>query len=132
MEKKKPDAARLILRIDMVLLLPCLAVAFWYVREIHDYMSFGGFEALFMLLFREPYLWALGGALALALLADWLDRALLAGVSAGLQILAPIPWLLLVTYGFEGHYSWVEALMALDLLAGVVVLFSLLHWKRKQ
>ena len=132
MEKKKPDAARLILRIDMVLLLPCLAVAFWYVREIHDYMSFGGFEALFMLLFREPYLWALGGALALALLADWLDRALLAGVSAGLQILAPIPWLLLVTYGFAGIFSWGEALWALFLRAGVFVLFSLLHWKRKQ
>lgn len=113
-----------------MVLLPCLAAAVWYVREIYGYMSFGGFAALFMLLFWVPYLWALGGALVLALMAGRNGRALLAGISAGIQILAPVPWFLLLAYGFDGALSWPEALMALDVLAGAAVLIFLPSWRR--
>ena len=131
MEQKKLGPARLVLRADTVVLLPCLAAAVWYDRELYDYMSFGGIEALFLLAFRVPYLWALGGALALALVADRSGRALFAGLSAGLQIIAPIPWFLLIVYGFGGPFSWPETVMALDVLAGAVVLLFLPEWKKE-
>lgn len=95
-----------------------------YLRDIYDGLSFGGFGALFPLLILFVYFLALGTALLLLWMSLKTGRRLLAGLAAGVQILAPVPWLLLVL-AFEYSFSPFEVMMLVCGGAGVFLLLTL-------
>lgn len=109
---------------DIVITAVSLVCTAYYLWDIYDYMSFGGFEALFFLLFLFPYFLAMATVLLLLAMAAKTGRRVLAVIAAVVQILSPIPWLLLYL-AFGGLVSWFEVLMVVCAGAGVFLLLTL-------
>lgn len=109
---------------DAVIVVVSLACTAYYLWDIYDGISFGGFFSLFLLLILFSYFLAMGTALLLLWMSARTGRRVLAGIASGVQILSPIPWLWL-SYAMECTASPFEVMMLVCAGAGMFLLLTL-------
>ena len=131
MEKQNPIRKNVFLWADAVIVATTLACTAYFLCETYDYLSFGGFASLFLLVVLTPQFLALGAALTLLVMSAKMRKKSLAIIAAGVQIMSPIPWLL-IKYAFGPTASSDEVLMVVCILAGVLELLMLLTTKGKK
>lgn len=107
------------LYLDVLLNLAALAGATYMIYMTNQYMSFGGFFSLFLLLILVPYFLVTIISLVLLLLHIKKNTRRLDMVAFVLQIAAPIPWLLLLG-AFHSGGSWFEMILILQIIAGIM------------
>ncbi len=124
---------------DLALVTAALCCTTYFICDLADGLSFGGFFVLFMLVVLGLYFMGLLGALifmgllgALILLPLSIrsGRARFAVIAAILQAITPLPWLRLVR-AFESSFSWFEFIMLAGVVAAAALLFALPFWSRR-
>lgn len=115
---------------DLALVTAALCCTTYFICDLADGLSFGGFFVLFMLVVLGLYFMGLLGALILLPLSIRSGRARFAVIAAILQAITPIPWLRLVQ-AFESSFSWFEFIMLAGVAAAAALLFALPFWSRR-
>ncbi len=115
---------------DLALVTAALCCTTYFICDLADGLSFGGFFVLFMLVVLGLYFMGLLGALILLPLSIRSGRARFAVIAAILQAITPLPWLRLVR-AFESSFSWFEFIMLAGVVAAAALLFALPFWSRR-
>lgn len=115
---------------DLALVTAALCCTTYFICDLADGLSFGGFFVLFMLVVLGLYFMGLLGALILLPLSIRSGRARFAVIAAILQAITPIPWLRLIR-AFESSFSWFEFIMLAGVAAAAALLFALPFWSRR-
>lgn len=130
MERLHLNRRTVFLWADLALVTAALCCTTYFICDLADGLSFGGFFVLFMLVVLGLYFMGLLGALILLPLSIRSGRARFAVIAAILQAITPIPWLRLV-HAFESSFSWFEFIMLTGVAAAAALLFALPFWSRR-
>lgn len=130
MERLHLNRRTVFLWADLALVTAALCCTTYFICDLADGLSFGGFFVLFMLVVLGLYFMGLLGALILLPLSIRSGRARFAVIAAILQAITPIPWLRLIR-AFESSFSWFEFIMLAGVAAAAALLFALPFWSRR-
>lgn len=130
MEKRRLEPAAAFFWADFcVIVLSLIGTGALIHLETGEHLSFGGFGSLLILCLLIPYFGALLVMTALLLLSLKMKKQILRGIAFVLQIVCPIPWLL-IWASVGPVVSLFEILMAIQIMLGVGGLLALLScWR---